>query len=421
MSDLAGTTTEAERNHPRHSGPPEILGRPAASSATRGAADAAPATVGVARATFALAAALARFVPAGALHADAQLVRWQRCAAKIEDAEQRTLALAKLHGERFNAEAAAVMATGAPVAYRRPTAEAILALEVMFDYLDGITELPLADPLADGERLFGALEAALPASGAGGLPSAHPPDRAGGATSAHPAEAYLAELRAAAHTALSQLPAWEAVAPAARRCARRGAQAQTRMHAAATLGAQQVRQWAQAEAQAIGMGWRETLAGCACAVLALHALAVAAANPETTTAEAERIEAAYLPLCAIITLLDGIADAQCDSAEGRRSYAAHYADDEQLGRALADLAARARNAFADLPDAPRHTAVLAAALAYSLTAAGAQGGHAATLLAPMRGELGSLLTPPLLVMRAWRRRAAASQVLQQSTIETSRG
>ncbi len=41
------------------------------------------------------------------------------------------------------------LATLAPRSHRRPTVRAIVAIEVLYDYLDGLTEQPLADPLAD--------------------------------------------------------------------------------------------------------------------------------------------------------------------------------------------------------------------------------------------------------------------------------
>ena len=61
-----------------------------------------------------------------------------------------------------------MLATLAPRAYRKGAVEAIVALQVLFDLLDGLTEQPLQDPLGDGERLFAPF-----ARGAGSQPPGH--------------------------------------------------------------------------------------------------------------------------------------------------------------------------------------------------------------------------------------------------------
>ncbi len=113
-----------------------------------------------------LAVANARYWTGVAPVARAQLARWERRARAIPDPALRATALAKLQTERFNAEAAATLATLAPRAQRARTAEAIVALQVAYDYLDGLTEQPAADPLRDGRRLSLAFTDAL--AGAGG-------------------------------------------------------------------------------------------------------------------------------------------------------------------------------------------------------------------------------------------------------------
>ncbi|HKH79631.1 MAG TPA: DUF2600 family protein, partial [Solirubrobacteraceae bacterium] len=101
-----------------------------------------------------------------------QLARWERRAQAIEDPVLRRLALSKLSEERFNVELATALATPAPRARRGQVVEAIVALQVAYDYLDALTESPVADdllldPLSDGRRLLGALLDALAASGEG--------------------------------------------------------------------------------------------------------------------------------------------------------------------------------------------------------------------------------------------------------------
>ncbi len=102
------------------------------------------------RAALALALANARYWPTVAPVVRRELERWRGRAQAIPDPELRALALSKLSGERFNAEVAATLATLAPRAHRRDAVEAIVALEVLFDHLDGRTEQPLRGPSRRG-------------------------------------------------------------------------------------------------------------------------------------------------------------------------------------------------------------------------------------------------------------------------------
>jgi hypothetical protein len=115
-------------------------------------------------AIFALVAANARYWTSVAPVVRAQLARWERRARAIPDPALRATALEKLREERFNAEVAATLATLAPRAQRARTAEAIVALQVAYDYLDGLTEQPAADPLRSGRQLSVAFTDALPSA-----------------------------------------------------------------------------------------------------------------------------------------------------------------------------------------------------------------------------------------------------------------
>jgi hypothetical protein len=115
----------------------------------------------VARASLALLVANVRYWTSVAPIVRSQLRRWEQRASEIGDPELRALALEKLRGEGFHAEAAAMLATLAPRRYRSDVVEAIVALELLFDYLDGLTERPSGDPLGEGAVLFGAYTDAL--------------------------------------------------------------------------------------------------------------------------------------------------------------------------------------------------------------------------------------------------------------------
>jgi hypothetical protein len=93
-----------------------------------------------------------------------ELDHWTLRAANIPNRNLREVALANLREEGFNAQATATLATLAPREYRRPVVEAVVGLQVLYDYLDSLVEQPLAEPLGDGRRLYKAfVDAIVPA------------------------------------------------------------------------------------------------------------------------------------------------------------------------------------------------------------------------------------------------------------------
>ena len=341
-----------------------------------------------ARATLALALAGVRYWGTVAPVVRVELEHWRRRAAAIPDARLRALALSKLEEERFNAEAGAMLATLAPRAHRGDVVEAIVALQVLFDLLDGLTEQPLREPLTDGERLFAPFTDAL-------LP--HPRPRV-----TRSEDGYLQELSDAAIAALARLPARGSVIGLAAASARRAAQAQVRMHASPALGIDQLRDWARTQAQGTGLQWHELAAGAASSVLVVHALIAAAADVETTPAQVAGIEHAYLSICVLLTLLDSLIDEQRDARAGRPGYIGLFEDRELLAQTLAAAAVRASEQARALSGGAHHVTVLTGVVAYYTSAPDAGGERVRPLVARLHRSLAPLITPSLAFMRAWR-------------------
>jgi tetraprenyl-beta-curcumene synthase len=342
----------------------------------------------------ALAVANARYWPTVAPVTHRELKRWAGPAGAIEDRALRALALGKLSEERFNAEVAATLATLAPVRARRETVTAIVALELLFDYLDGRTERPSADPLSDGMRLFAPFLAAVATSDAG----VEKPSAAG----QHPSDwPYLTALSEVTRRHLFALPAAAGVSDAAQHAAARCAQAQTRLHAAANLGDAQLREWAGREAAGTGLGWREYTAGCASSVLAMHALIAAAADPATTIEDAARIDTAYLAIAAVITILDSLVDEAEDASRGERGFIRLF-DTLELPAVLRALIREALDRSREAPHADHHAMTLAGVAAYYTTHPGAREPAAREVAAVVRRELSPTIWPTLAVMRLWR-------------------
>jgi tetraprenyl-beta-curcumene synthase len=349
-----------------------------------------------ARALLALAVANARYWPRVWPRVQVQLRRWDRRAAAIEDPGLRALALEKLHGERFNAEVAATLATLAPAAYRPHAVEAIVALEVLYDYLDGLTEQPSEDPLADGDALFGAFMDAvdMSARGVDGDYFRHRPGRDDGG--------YLRELSAATRAAVKRLPATVAVGDAATHAAARCAQAQIRKHAAAMVGSEQLEGWARHEAASTALGWRELIAGAASSVLALHALIAAAADPRTTNDDAAKLAETYLLTGVLITALDSLVDYSRDVSAGEPGFVGLYKDRDELAVALSDACMRAAANAATIRNGPHHLMTLAGVVAYYTSGPGARSEIARPVVQQVQAQLRPLITPTLAVMRSWR-------------------
>jgi tetraprenyl-beta-curcumene synthase len=348
----------------------------------------------VARAGLALVLANARYWTTVAPRVRAELSRWRARATRIEDPDLRAHALHTLQGEGFAAEVAATLATLTQRRHRATVVRAVVALEVMYDYLDGLTERPAPDPIANGRLLFKAFTDALD-------PSAelkedyyrHCPSAADGG--------YLRELAATVKDALVCLPATEAIAPAMLQAAARCAEAEVLTHAAA-FTVSPVERWARETANGSGLEWREYLAGALSSVLAVHALIALAGDERTTVEHAAPIDAVYLALGALSTLLDSVIDYEEDAENGALAYIRHYNDMSIVGDRMVDIAqAAARRAY-DAPRSVHHLMTLAGVAAYYTSAPSATSELAWPVTSRIQSELQPLITPTLAVMRTWR-------------------
>jgi tetraprenyl-beta-curcumene synthase len=324
-----------------------------------------------------------------------ELRRWKIRAATIPDASLRELATLKLNTEHFNAEVAATLATLAPRARRKSVVEAIVALEVIYDYLDGMTEQPTDAPLQSGAGLYAAFTDAL---GSGPPANAnyyeHHAHREDGG--------YLRELSSAVSDVLASLPARGSVETAVAQAAARCAEGQIRVHAAGQLGIPQLEQWAQASARDADVPWREYLAGAVASVLSVHALIATAASESVTPEQAHAIDAAYLSICALSTMLDSLVDYERDVAGGDPWLVGLYGDPRRLGASLTAVAERALAQAWAIPRGAEHLVRLVGVVAYYTSAPEARSGAAAVEIARLQRDLGAMLTPTSAVMRAWR-------------------
>jgi tetraprenyl-beta-curcumene synthase len=361
----------------------------------------------IARAGAALVLANARFWTTTAAKVATQLRRWQRSAETIDDPVLRALALEKLRDERFNAEVAATLATLAPRRYREHAVEAIVAYEVMYDYLDGLTERAMPDPLRDGRELYRAFTDAISLQ--------HEPRGDYYAHHQHDDNGYLERLVSTVRGALAALPAASVVGDTCEAAATRCAEAQVRAHAVPRLGTGQLEAWAISEAAGTGLGWQAFLAGAASSVLSVHALIAAAADPRTTTQQAETIDTVYLSICALSTMLDSLVDHQRDEQAGQAGYIRYYQRHDTLASDLTHAARRATEHAVRVPSGAHHVMTLVGVASYYLSVPTATSDFARPVTDRVRAELQPLITPTLAVMGAWRLAKRGRRALTNNT------
>jgi hypothetical protein len=328
------------------------------------------------------------------------LSRWELRARTIPDPALHALANHNLLHGRFDVEVATTLATLAPRAWRSGAVEAIVALQIMYGYLDVLTERPAAgellpEPASNGRDLFQALVDSL---STGNLPSGdcyyrgmpHLRD-----------DGYLRALVDTVRLSLGGLPAAAAVGEVARHAAGRCAKAQVLGHTATRSQIADIEGWATSEAGGSTLQWPEFMAGAQASVLSLHALIAAAADERTTRDDARRIDAAYLSIGGL-TMLDSLIDREQDLASGGVSYLDFYENPEQMGTRLADVARDAALRTRMLPHGGHHTVTLVGVVSYYASAPAASEPLARPVFGRVLGELKPLTAPTLAVMRAWR-------------------
>jgi tetraprenyl-beta-curcumene synthase len=328
--------------------------------------------------------------------ARAELAHWRERAAAVPDETLRGHALTTLADEHLNAEGAAVFATFAPRAHRALATRLLVRYQVMYDYLDTLTEQPVAAPLAASRHLHRALTAALGESPpAAGYYARYPHSDDGG---------YLQELVSASRTAFHALPASSSAAAAVLRAARRSAEGQSQNHAAMLTHSPTLECWAtRATPAGSGLCWWET-AAAAGSSLAIHALLAAAADPKLTAAAAQQIEGAYWPwINGLNTLLESMIDSREDADTDNHSYVSHYTSPQLMAARLELIAEEAACAARQLPRARQHVAILTGMAAFYLASPDARLPPARVAARQVRQRIGSSLALPLALLRARRR------------------
>jgi len=331
-----------------------------------------------------------------------ELHGWRRRASAIPNPVLRAQALTTLNSERLSAAGAALFAATTPrrrqAAAGRALVRALVAYQVMCDYLDTLAEQPSRDPIRNGAQLHRALADALASGPLADYYRDHALRNDGG---------YLAALVIACRESCATLPAYASVREAALREAARN-EVQGINHAPAGMREPALRAWA-AEARAddpttiSDASWFE-LAAAGSSSLAVLALIAAAADPATTAVAAEQARRAYFPwIEALSTLLDSVADRERDDETGELNFVSRYPTQAVAIARLRDVTARALAGARSLPRGERHVVLVVGMVAMHVSEPGAWLASTRPMThAVLRATDTVLMRPLLLLLRAWR-------------------
>lgn len=320
-----------------------------------------------------------------------ELSRWRSLAGRIPDPTLRELALATHREEGLNSEGAAAFATLVPRSHREDAIRLLVALQVMYDYLDTLGEQAVDDPFENGLLLHRAYMAAWDSRTPALDYYEHFPS--GGDNG------YLDRLVASCQESASRLPSTPAVAAIAARAAGRCAEGQSHLHAGMRDGTDRLQQWSLLQRPMEDHAWWEIAAGSVSSIL-VHALAAAAGDPRTSADDAAAIDAAYFPsVCALATLLESLVDYEEDVATGNLSLVAQYGSSLAAAERLGTLAERADRGVRRLRRGRQHAVVLSGLASFYLSAPGAREPYAQPVGAAVAHSFGPRLAPLVTAMR----------------------
>jgi tetraprenyl-beta-curcumene synthase len=241
-----------------------------------------------------------------------------------------------------------------------PLLRLLVAYELIWDFLDNLSERAVAAGHLDGRHLHRAIAEAIDLQAPLSDYYRKLPWREDGG--------YLRALVEACREGCRRLPCYPLVRDLAVREARRAHVLSVNHDPDPQRRDAALRRWVAVEfpgAQTVS--WWE-LTGAASAPLAIHALLALAAEPSFRVEEIARVHGAYFPwICAATTMLDSYVDQPEDVASGAHSYVSHYPDPQRAVRDIRTLVLRALSGACALRDGHRHAVVAAAMIAMYLS------------------------------------------------------
>lgn len=339
----------------------------------------------------ALRRAVARELRWGLNGVSRELRRWRLRAETIPDAALRRDALHALDCKRGHTDGAALFWT-LPDRPHPELLRLLVAYEVIYDYLDNVSERRADAGMRNGRQLFLALRDAL----APDRPKAdcyrfNAPHRDDGG--------YLADLVEECR----RLPAFEVVRPLVMRETARASVLAINHEPCTETRDRALEAWAANEfLETFGLHWYELTAAASQSVVTFALLTVAV-DPAATAADAQAIYDAYIPWFGYgVTMLDSYVDQAEDANADAHSYIAHYPSPGHAEARLCESVERAAQRLLALPHGERHAVMLGCMVAMYLSKNSAWTGDLRATTARIRRSGGTLTTVLLPILRVWR-------------------
>ncbi len=342
----------------------------------------------------ALLRAAARELGGGLQAVPRELRMWRRQAVAIPDEVLRAEALHALDSKRGHTDGAALFWT-LPTIRDLGLLRLLVAFQIIYDYLDNVSERGAGAAVENGEHLFLALVDALdPDATSIDYYRFHPWRDDGG---------YLRSLVDACRAGCRALPRFDVVRPFIRLEASRLPVLALNHEVNADHRRKTLQRWACEQFGGdLGLRWWELTAAASQSVVTFALLALAA-DQEATRADAEGTYAAYFPWFAYaVTMLDAYVDQHEDKRNGAHSYVGYYASEELAVARLCESVEKSAERLLSLPHGHRHAVMLGCMVAMYLSKDSAGTSEMRATTARIRQAGGTLTTMLVPVLRLWR-------------------
>jgi cytochrome P450 len=322
--------------------------------------------------------------------ASRELRAWRDQAAAIPDASIRTDALEAIDRKRDNVEGASLFSI-LPKHRDGYLLKLLVAYQVLWDFLDSISERGAHAGQTNGRQLHRALVEALDLEAPISDYYRHHPWKNDGG--------YLLALVETCRSMCTELPSYHRVRrlmlDGVARCAIQSLNHEPEPHRRDVA----LRQWTEHEySDEHGLKWFELAA--AASAFTPHVLLALASEPSCEHRELVAVHSTYFPWIALaITMLDSFVDLADDEIGASHSYIGHY-DSQAVAQArLAEIIGQSIKRATNLPKGRRHAVLIEGIVAWYLSSNYVAAPEIRPLLIDAGGPLTRLLLP---LARAWR-------------------
>jgi tetraprenyl-beta-curcumene synthase len=371
---------------------------------------------GLRRQTTTLARATGRELIWGLRGVSREVAGWREQAAAIPDPYLRADALEALARKRGSIEGAALFWI-LPRRRNRDLLGALVAYEVLADYLDCVSERGAGRGIENGRQLHLALvEAVEVGPPAPPAPPTRPTPPMSDYYRYHSSGedgGYARALVQRCRAGTQRLPSYEAVKPFLVRAAGHSGVLGLNHEPDPARREAALKEWADDQIAAGWAGtpdqsWYERAAGSSAWVTVLAMLALAAEPTRATGRwmQDEEVASTYAAYTRWIApagaMLDSFADIAEDRASGDHSYVAHYPSVEVATERIGELVRQSRREIRALPGGAGHSVVLSSMIAFFLSKQSARAPELRPSTRELRRAGGPMVGLLLPILRIWR-------------------